>query len=180
VPFFLFSAAATQPSTRPCAARPSSRSSPLQPGSTAGRARACSLPSMQRPSWPSGASRRQPAPRLRAPCAANQWGPGIVPYLASDSTRTPSSPPESERSTPPPHGPHAKESARGYLRPPPSPRRPIRAIRATPSPSRKPPTLGFRRCRFSPPTPLHRQGAAPEKCLEVRRTVVSLVFELER
>jgi hypothetical protein len=160
VPLFLFSAAASQPSTHACAARPSNRSGPLQPGSPAGRTRACSPPSLQRPSWPSGPSRRQLASHLRAPCAADQWGPGVVSYLASDSTRTPPPPPESERSTPPPRGPHAKESARGYLRPLP----PLDVLSEQSAPPLRL-AASRRKPRFPPPPLLTADAASsPRSC----------------
>jgi hypothetical protein len=135
VPLFLFSGGhAQQPSSqlrKPSPARPfSQRRRPL--------ACAASGPAAAQPSWPSGPRRRQPAPRLCAPCAADLWGPGVIPYLASASSRT-LPPPESERSLPPSRGPHAKESTPGLFKRAAALGRPTRDPVPYPPPCRAPP-----------------------------------------
>jgi hypothetical protein len=69
-----------------------------------------------------------------APAEADLWDPLVIPKLKPSSPRTPPPPPVSERSTPPPRGPHAKAVRPAFISRPRPWGRPTRAVQANPPP----------------------------------------------
>jgi hypothetical protein len=96
--------AAAQPSSQPHSPRKPQLCGPPHPPSAPARVAF----------RPKSAHGRSHSPS--APCAADPWGPLVIPELGSFTSWTPPPPPpEFGWSTPPPHSPHGKESARAFI-----------------------------------------------------------------